>query len=262
MLRGIGGADAGAAVPAVAAQPDRLRRRPAVHASAAPLLGHHRPRRRVRGEHVPQHVAADRQPGAVLRSHRPLGRAGADDVGQRHGGVAGAARAVVVAVGGAGREDERAVGPRRAVLHRAQHRAAPRQLRAQRRQRRRRQGGAGVPASDHRPDHGLVAVVLFEPVRHPRARDGHVGPAGVVELHRSGDDVQRDPERARLFELARAVQQDLRADDRRARRRARRSSTGCSRTTTACARATSGCRRPTSSASTITSRASPSCSAS
>ena len=38
------------------------------------------------------------QPGAVLRSHRPLGRAGADHVGQRHGGVAGAARAVVGAV--------------------------------------------------------------------------------------------------------------------------------------------------------------------
>ena len=50
-----------------------------------------------------------------------------------------------------------------------------------------------------------------EPVRHPRARDGHVGPAGVVELQRPGDDVQRDPERARLLELAGAVQQDLRA---------------------------------------------------
>ena len=128
------------------------------------------------------------QPGAVLGPHGAVGRAGADHVGQRHGAVAGAARAVVVAVGGAGREDERAVGPRRAVLHRAQHRAAPRQLRAQRRQRRRRQGGAGVPAPDHRPDHGLVAVVLFEPVRHPRARDDHVGPAGVVELQRPGDD--------------------------------------------------------------------------
>ena len=52
-----------------------------------------------------------------------------------------------------------------------------------------------------------------EPVRHPRARDGHVGPAGVVELQRPGDDIQRDPERARLFELAGAVQQDLRAAD-------------------------------------------------
>ena len=197
------------------------------------------------------------------RPHRPLGRAGADDVGQRHGAVAGAARAVVVAVGGAGREDERAVGPRRAVLHRAQHRAAPRQLRAQRRQRRRRQGGAGVPAPDHRPDHGLVAVVLFEPVRHPRARDGHVGPAGVVELQRPGDDdpaaIQNVRGYSSSLELFNKifVPQRRRAGAARADRRP-----ACSRTTTACARATGGCRRPTSSASTITSRASPSCSAS
>ena len=86
------------------------------------------------------------------------------------------------------------------------------QLRAQRRQRRRRQGGAGVPASHHRSDHGVVAVVLFEPVQHPRAGDDHVEPARVVELHRPVDDQQHHRQRARLLELAGSVQQDLRPD--------------------------------------------------
>ena len=74
--------------------------------------------------------------------------------------------------------------------------------------------------------------------------------------------VQHDPERARLFELAGAVQQDLRAATRRAgaARADRRPRAG--QLQPPAPRATGGCRRRTSSASTITSRASPSCSAS